>query len=528
VTAEIRTSEQPVAKTAEDDGWRRLDPKMLLIRPVRELVRAAVPLIAIFVAGSLSARSGSGGFQYEYFSLIGLVLVIFFGILHWFTTTYRIGPEQVELRTGLLRRRHLGVPRDRIRTVDMSSDLMHRLFKLSAVTIGTGQQTSERHEKLKLDAITAEAAAAMRTELLHRSSVSTTKSVAGSAVDAESTVDQTASETELVKLDPKWLRFAPFTLSGLAAVGAAAGIFGHSVNDFRIALERYGPVQQTINAVEQMGVLAAIAVILVILLVVVAICSTIAYVLAYWNFQLTRETAGTLHVRRGLLTTRSVSIEERRLRGVEIKEPLPLRIVRGGRVSAIAAGLSRSGKGAERSAGGLLLPPAPLAEAHKVTAKVLQETTDPTTTKLLKHPRAAIRRRFTRALGVAIVLVLIVGAFVWSTILPVWVFNLSLVLLPLAAILGWDRARNLGHALTDRYLVSRKGSLQRETTAIGIDGIIGWRIHRSFFQRRLGLVTLVATTGTPHGGHFVIDITEEEAVRLIAGSTPAILPTIAT
>jgi putative membrane protein len=521
VTAETHTSEQqPTATQPQDDGWRRLDPKMLLIRPVRELVRAAVPLIAIFVAGSLSS-----GFHYEYYSFIGVALVIFGGILHWFTTTYRIGPDQVELRTGLFRRRHLGVPRDRIRTVDMSSDLMHRLFKLSAVTIGTGQQTSERHEKLKLDAITAEAAATMRTELLHRSAVSTTKRVSDSS---PSTVDDAAasSETELVALDPKWLRFAPFTLSGLAAVGAAAGIFGHSVNDFRIALERYGPVQQTITAVEQMGVLAAIAIILVILLVVVAICSTVAYVLAYWNFRLTREEAGTLHIRRGLLTTRSVSIEERRLRGVEIKEPLPLRIVRGARVSAIAAGLSRGGKGAERSSGGLLLPPAPLAVAHQVTAKVLQETTDPTTTRLLKHPRAAVRRRFTRALGVAAVVVVIAGAFVWFSVLPMWVFNVSLVLLPLAAVLGWDRARSLGHALTDRYLVSRKGSLQRETTAIGIDGIIGWRIHRSFFQRRLGLVTLVATTGTPHGGHFVIDITEEEAVRLIAGSTPTVLPTI--
>ncbi|WP_344313064.1 PH domain-containing protein [Fodinicola feengrottensis] len=520
MTAQAHTSEHEPAETAvEDDGWRRLDPKMLLIRPVRELVKFVVPLFAIFVAGRVS-----GGFQYEYYSFIGVAIVIFLGILHWFTTSYRIGPDQVELRTGLLRRRHIGVPRDRIRTVDMSSDLMHRFFKLSAVTIGTGQQTTERHDKLKLDAITAQAAAAMRTELLHRTSVSTTKTTQQFPVDAAG--DET--ETELVRLDPGWLRFAPFTLSGLAAVGAAVGIFGHSVNDFRIALERYGPVQQAITTVEQMGVLAAVAVILVILVVVVAICSTVAYVLAYWNFRLTREQAGTLHIRRGLLTTRSVSIEERRLRGIEIKEPLPLRIVRGARVSAIAAGLSRGGKGAERSSGGLLLPPAPLAEAHKVTAKVLRETTDPTTTALLKHPAAAIRRRFTRAIGVAAILVVIAAALAWFAILPAWVFTISLVLLPLAAILGWDRARSLGHALTDRYLVSRKGSLQRETTAIGIDGIIGWRIHRSFFQRRLGLVTLVATTGTPHGGHFVIDVTESEAVRLIAGSTPAILPTIAT
>ncbi|WP_163506333.1 PH domain-containing protein [Fodinicola acaciae] len=498
---------------ANDEGWQRLDPRMLLIRPVRELARFAIPLLGVFIFGRFSENN-----TYEYWSLAGVVLVIAAGILHWFTTTYRIGPDQVELRSGLLNRRHLGVPRDRIRTVDMSSDLMHRLFKLSAVTIGTGQQNHERHEKLKLDAITTDAAAALRTQLLHR------------ATAGPSTLDKPVAaqpaEVELARLDPKWLRFAPFTLSGLAAVGAAAGIFGHSANDVRVAIVNYGPVKDTINSLQQMGILVAIAVILVALVLVVAICSTVAYVLAYWNFRLTREQAGTLHIRRGLLTTRSVSIEERRLRGVEIKEALPLRLVRGGRVNAVAAGLSNSGKGAERSSGGLLLPPAPLAEAHKVAAKVLKETTDPTTTQLVRHPVAAMTRRFTRAFGVTALIILVLGALVWIDFLPLWVLLLSLVLLPIAAVLAWDRYRNLGHALTDRYLVSRKGSLHRETAAIGVDGIIGWRVHRSFFQRRAGLVTLVATTGTPHGGHPVVDITEAEAMRLIAGSTPSIAPTV--
>lgn len=497
---------------ATDDGWRRLDPRMLLIRPVRELIRFAIPLVGVFIFGRFSENN-----NYEYYSLIGVVLVIAAGVAHWFTTSYRIGPDQVELRSGLFNRRHLGVPRDRIRTVDMSSDLMHRLFKLSAVTIGTGQQTNEHNEKLKLDAITADAAAALRTQLLHRT-----------AAAQPSILDKPEpAEVELTKLDPRWLRFAPFTLSGLAAVGAALGIFGQSANGLREAIVNYDPVRHTISTLQHMGILIAVAIILLVLLVVVTLCSTVMYVLAYWNFRLAREKAGTLHISRGLLTTRSVSIEERRLRGVEIKEPLPLRLARGARVSAIAAGLSSSGKGAERSSGGLLLPPAPRAEAHRVTAQVLNETTDPTTAPLLRHPFAAMTRRYSRALGVTAVLILIVGVLTWVDFLPLWAFLLSLVLLPIAAVLAWDRYRNLGHALTGRYLVSRKGSLQRETTAIGIDGIIGWRVHRSFFQRRAGLVTLVATTGTPHGGHIVLDITEAEAMRLIAGSTPTIAPTVA-
>ena len=57
----------------------------------------------------------------------------------------------------------------------------------------------------------------------------------------------------------------------------------------------------------------------------VVVASTVGYALAFWDFRLTRHRGGTLHVTRGLITTRSVTIEERRLHGAEISEPLLLR-----------------------------------------------------------------------------------------------------------------------------------------------------------------------------------------------------------
>ena len=113
---------------------------------------------------------------------------------------------------------------------------------------------------------------------------------------------------------------------------------------------------------EHAAVPVEIAVVAAVLLVAVAIASTLGYVLAFFGFRLTRNSAGTLHITRGLITTRAITIEERRLRGVEISEPLLLRAVRGARCLAITTGL-RVGRGAERG-GSLLLPPGPRAEAH--------------------------------------------------------------------------------------------------------------------------------------------------------------------
>ena len=101
----------------------------------------------------------------------------------------------------------------------------------------------------------------------------------------------------------------------------------------------------------------AVAAVAALVLVAVVVASTVGYALAFWDFRLTRHPRGTLHVTRGLITTRATTIEERRLHGAEISEPLLLRMVAGARLIAIATGL-RVGRGAERG-GSLLVPPAP-------------------------------------------------------------------------------------------------------------------------------------------------------------------------
>ena len=49
-------------------------------------------------------------------------------------------------------------------------------------------------------------------------------------------------------------------------------------------------------------------------LVAVPLMAVIGYLLQFWGFRLTQPRGGTLHVARGLLTTRETSIEEKRLR----------------------------------------------------------------------------------------------------------------------------------------------------------------------------------------------------------------------
>ncbi|MET7996343.1 PH domain-containing protein [Amycolatopsis sp. NPDC005232] len=473
---------------------------MLLIRPVLDLVRSLPVLVGALVLGS--------GNSWQWIGLAFTALTIATGISHCLTSRYRVTATQVEWRTGLLLRKQRAVPRDRIRTVDVVSEPKHRLFSLAAVRIGTGRHSHGKgpgKDELVLDAVTREEAQRLRTLLLHRKTVP---------------ADVVAPPEQLVAaVDRKWLRYAPFTLSGIAVVGAMLGTVYHFAHELNLDPVRYGPLRELADRVTQEPVWLTVVTAAIGLLLLVSVLSVGGYVLSFWNFRLTREPGGTLHIRRGLITTRSVSIEEDRLRGVELKEPLPLRIAGGAKCVAVAAGL-REGKGADKG-GGLLLPPAPLGRAQEVAGEVLGE--DVAGAALVRHPRQALNRRITRALTSVLVPAAALFLLAWAGALPDWPWQLALVLVPFAVLVGWDRYRTLGHALAGRYLVTRSGSLARTTVAVRRDGLTGIVVERSWFQRRAGLVTVVAPIAAGRGRYHVVDVGESAGLALADATVPGLL-----
>lgn len=102
--------------TDRPHDWHRLSPRMLLVHPVHEMLRQLPVLIGSVVLGSATGN--------PVWPLAALGVTVVFGVLRWFFTTYRIDDENVSLRTGILSRRAVSVPRNRIRSVQTLS-LIH-------------------------------------------------------------------------------------------------------------------------------------------------------------------------------------------------------------------------------------------------------------------------------------------------------------------------------------------------------------------------------------------------------------------
>jgi putative membrane protein len=509
----VDVSQDEALTTTVDDpaaGWRRLSVRMLLVHPVMELLRF-IPVVLVLV---LFNRRDQNGF----WPLIAVAVFVALGIARWFTTRYRVTPTQIQVRRGLLSKSTLSVPRDRVRSVDMTRHFMHRLLGLTRLTIGTGQSDRQKQDGLQLDALTTGAAEQLRRELLHeRPGIDVPHTASG---DASGPVLAAAPrETVIARFKPAWVRYAPFTLSGLTIAGAAIGLVANAARQAQVDILRAGPVTTVRHDLEGLPVVWLSIVIALMLVVVIAVLSVVAYVLAAWNFSLTR-VGGTLHVSRGLITTRSTTIEERRLRGVEFSEPLLLRSVRGARAIAITTGL-RVGRGAERG-GSMLMPAAPATEVRWAADEVMR-TPEPNTVALIPHGPRARRRRFTRAVTVAAIgCAVLVALWHWAS-WPAWVAWVGVAMLPLAVLLAADRYRSLGHAFVDGFLVTRQGSVVRRRFMVHTDGIIGWNEHQSFFQRRAGLVSLYATTAAGKQSYEILDVPPAIGLAIAERATPGLL-----
>ncbi|MEU5209929.1 PH domain-containing protein [Streptomyces sp. NPDC020742] len=541
-----------VTDTEQEPAWRRLSPRMLAVHPLHEALRFLPVLLGVFFLGRVGEKP---------WGLIGLALALVSGLGRYFTTTYRVTDHHVQVRSGLLRREVRSVPRDRIRSVDVSARVLQRVLGLRRLTIGTGR--SGRHgDGLVLDALDTAAAEQLRNELLHRTAPSdqadtpqagaTPHSGApvprprparagwprrpratklrswGREQGREVSVDEDhgkdggdtdrAAEVLIAALRPAWVRFGACTLSGLAGVGVLLASAVTFLNSAELGPDRFPPARVLARQLSSLPTPLAVLESVVLGVLAVSLLSALGYAASFWNFRLTRLGNGTVRLTRGLATTRSVTIEGRRLRGVEISETLPLRLVRGARCTALTTGL-RAGRGAEHG-GSLLLPPAPLARAREVAAAVYGEA-EPMDCPLIRHGAGARRRRLTRVRSTAVVAVALTGVLSLWAEWPTWSCPASLVLLPLAELVGRDRYRNLGHALLEGgHLVIRQGSLVRRRQVLSGDAAVGWIFHQSFFQRRSGVTTLTVATAAGRQYYNLLDLPAKEATALAVAARP--------
>ncbi|MFE3543683.1 PH domain-containing protein [Nocardia sp. NPDC059177] len=543
--------------------WQRLDPRMLLVYPVTEIMKYIPVLLGSVIVGTTSGN--------PLWTLIPVTLVAAYGVARWFTTSYRIDADHVQLRSGIIQRRTLSVPRPRIRSVDVEADLLHRMLGLAVLAIGTGKQTGKGDE-FKLDALDTSRIPALRAELLSHTGQPGPAAGEAAAVPHVSPHDAAAeSGTEIGHWQAAWVRYAPLSLTGLAIVAPIAGLGAQygliDVVSDMTAVQHLDDDSASIVAIVVTGLT-----VLSLLLVSLAACGQ--YIATWFGLRVL-DNGSTLHLRHGLFTTRQITLDLARFRGATLNEPLLLRAARAAQLEMIMTGENPQQK---------ILPQAPRSAVERTLDELLRNrrrpaaralvdvspapATDPPTSldvapgttgspidtptaraagdrhenvshdrdritgatlgtiALHRHGPAARRRRYTKAawpVGGLVAVMLLVG---WiGGDIPGWTWTLPVLLTLAMAALAEDRYRGLGHRVLPgttgpTWLITRRGSLDRNRDCLEAPGIIGWTVRQTFWQRRSGLATVVAATAAGKKAYLVVDIPLDQAYALIEEVTP--------
>ncbi|WP_433527898.1 PH domain-containing protein [Micromonospora sp. CA-263727] len=485
--------------------WQRLDPRVIWVDAVVSLLSLAPAGLAVWVFGVEPRLS----------TLWPALVVAAFGVtgatrdvLRWVKTRYRVTGDRVELRTGLLVRAHRSVRRERIRSVEATALLRHRLAGLRVLTVGAGLPGSGAEAALRLDAVSATTAERLRRELLRG--------------DVDAGPDAAADDGSRVYARIRWSWIVHNVANIWAFVMAAGLLWGGFWTAQAFGFDPVGAIGGLVDP-RSLGTGWSIALAVSATGVLGAFGLACAFVAENWGFRLARvpTAAGTvLRTTQGLLKTRAVDRDDDRLRGVQIAEPVLWRWMGTADTDVVTTGLRIW----SLSPATTILPRGPVRVARRVAAAVLDAEPSPFEAPLRGHPPAALRRRLGWAVTVtAVVTGLLAGAGGLFDAVPDAAWLGGPAVLPVAVVAAVLAYRSLGHAVCGDYLVVRSGLLSRTTVALRGTAVIDWQLRQSVLQRRLGLVTLTATTAAGYGRYAAIDIAAPDAVTLAEQIRPGLL-----
>jgi putative membrane protein len=424
----------PPAAAPAAEPLRRLHPLTPLLRGFRFVV-------VLVVAISWQGYQNLGTTHWAEAVGALAVLVLFGTLISYLFTGYHVVGRELRIREGLLVRRTRAIPLERVQSVELVQPAVGRLFGLAELRLEVvgGSRTEAPLAYLRLAEATA-----LRARLLALArpvpvrTDGTAETPAATVTQPEQVVHVVANRDLVFSqlLRPQWW---------LVPIGVAGTLWESLING---AIGWIG-IASTITAV--IGVVSA----------------PVRVLLADWRFTLGTAADG-LHIRRGLLETRSSTVPPGRIQSVVVEWPLLWRAAHWVRVQMHVAGV-RDDRQQQRAG---LLPVGTAGDAESVLAQAL--------------PGVALRQVAIRPVP-----------------------SRARVFAPL-------RAWVLGYHLGPAAFATRDGLLTRRLVIVPYGRIQSVRVRQGPLQRVLRLATVLVDVagGGPSGTAWHVDVAEARTLAL--------------
>ncbi len=484
------TDQPPVQPPAQPPVWHRQHVAALLFGLI-ELVKNLVQLIPAIAALGLSGNAHYIPWAIAAYGVLHAVRIL----LRWATTLYAVQPDALVSRRGVLSRhqRHIGF--DQIQDISIEQNILSRLLGVAKLSVETGAGGSD--DDLGLSAIAMPQAMALRAALHdHQRRSPTPAPLAAATGDTPDTSipntspPSTPNAPNLLYTLPR----RPLLLSGLLrpSLGLLAALLA-----LLGAADRYQPFGYDIADPRAWGRMASDAGLgdwlhmaptalalwaALILGLVTLLTGIISTIFRDWDYRLTSDTR-VLRRTRGLTTRTDVAISISRIQSATIRSSwlkhrlgwheLHLR--------SLAQDIGSTQDGGDHQA-------LPFARAEEVNHVLRHIHLCPAWDDLVwqtSHIASALSAWIFAAL------LMVMGAATATFSLAQ--SRYALILLGaglLIAGLAWLSARRRRHAVTDSWLLIRRGLFAPSITIIPFSSVQSANVRDNSLSRRWGLATL--------------------------------------
>ena len=462
---------------------KRLHPATLILNMIKPVKETIFIIIISFIT-----------LDFIYFLLILLAylfVIVLFASLSWYRFTYWVTDDALQMEYGVFKRTKRTISKNRIQSIDLTENIIHRIFKLVRVQIETA--SSGTAAEASLPAVKLREGESLRRELKYRK--------AADRLDEE----EDSLQVPAVK---KEITFGRLLLAGVTSggVGVILGIIALALQE----VEDFIPdniYDSTIAWFVSTSIVTIILLVVVVLFIVWLLSIGLTLV-RYGKFTIILQDDELL-ITRGLIEKKQLTIPLHRIQAIGIEENIFRQPFGYASITAEIAGGSSGGK---EEASTVLFPLMDKAEVPEFLEKFIPGFGwEPEQVEWIKPPKTALKYYILRS-GIFFFIVSIAVFF----LLPAYTW-VALMLLALALLRGWLSYRDAGFHVMDKKLLLRYRALKRVTVMLYHKRVQAFEKKQHGLQRKDELTSMQLSIISNIGGkHYRIRDLDEEKVNSLS------------
>lgn len=402
-----------------------------------------------------------------------LLLSIFKSTFKWINTKFSINYNMLSYYTGLINKRKLDIPFDRINTIDISRSIFDRIFNVSTLKVDTGA-VKEVGQEIKIK-IKEKDSYEIRDLINDLNKEKINDNIDLSRDNYKENNSKTITFKEIFK----------YSLCKSKVFWAIGGVF--FISDFILNLEETLDISITNNVVDNIDIekvfsigLFKFILILILLFIIIYILISILYTIVesirLYNFTLTND-KNDIKIKYGLFTIKEYSIPKDKIYAIRFKQNLLQQFVKIFQIEVVTIGY-----GDEKKEQAILYP---VGDKNFVdtTLKLILSSFD--YNGEINKPSKKVLSRFIIKRSIILIIFLIIPLFfiIPNTLLLIKICLISFLIL-YNIFLGYKNYKNTSLGVNKDLLLASSGSTLKTTTLIKQEYLQSVEVKENPFQRK--------------------------------------------